>query len=109
MDVLKLNPPNMANIEQLTDSIKLVKKYREAIKSILRWLKRNVMASELTHELFNNDRIDQVLNEYKLGLRVKIGSRRVTIYSLIDPSVGSSITLLDGEAYMEYLREIYKE
>lgn len=99
----------MANIEQLTDSIKLVKKYREAIKSILRWLKRNVMASELTHELFNNDRIDQVLNEYKLGLRVKIGSRRVTIYSLIDPSVGSSITLLDGEAYMEYLREIYKE
>ena len=109
MDTLELKVPNVANIEELTNSIKLVKKYRNAIKSILRWLKRNVMASELMHELFNNDSIDKVLEQYKLGLRVKIGSRRVTIYSLIDPALCSSITLLDGEEYMKYLSEIYEE
>lgn len=109
MDTLELKVPNVANIEELTSSIKLVKKYRNAIKSILRWLKRNVMASELTHELFNNDSIDKVLSQYKLGLRVKIGSRQVTIYSLIDSSISSSITLLDGEAYMEFLAQCYEE
>ena len=60
MDTLELKVPNVANIEELTSSIKLVKKYRNAIKSILRWLKRNVMASELTHELFNNDGIVKI-------------------------------------------------
>ena len=109
MDALELIPPNEAAIEKLTNSIKVVKNYRNAIRHILYWLKRNVMASELTHELFNNDSIDKVLAQYKLGLRVKIGSRRVTIYSLIDSSISSSITLLDGEAYMEFLAQCYEE
>lgn len=92
-------------LKKLNESVKIVKKFRVAIKNSLEAIKRTYSYEDFCHEFINSSKLSDIAEKFNCKLILPIGSRNLTMQSNIDSSVKATVKLLYSNELINYIKE----
>lgn len=91
-------------LQNLQESIRVVKKFRQAMKNSLKAIQRTYTYEQFLSEFINSSELTDTADKLNCKLILPIGSRILTMQSNADSTLKASVKLVYAKDFAEFIK-----